>query len=756
MEKPDFKYHILDTIEAIEAFADHVEESNYEFMAFDVETDHKQEKLAKMVGLGLCFEPSQAFYIPFRHPDKSKWWTDEEEAAIVEMVNNFCKIFKLLEHNGIYDSLVWEYNFGTDISPYLYADTILMKHALDEERPHGLKECGVKYLGSWADKAEDALEQNVISKGGKWIKEQKDMWMADTAILAEYCCFDVMITTLLFHLFAPKIQAQGLSELFESETMCLYREVTINMKRQGFHVNIDHFKKLQGEIAEEILKVEDEVQDAIADMVAPFCQAVLEKKVPVKSGGKFREALAYAHGVPLPTNKKTGKPTFAAKELEKFMKEHPEHDNFYGWCLDSNELNTTEYPIDDVRIQLFFEADKEANYVFNLSSNDHLIWLFFNHLGLEPLGKTPTGKPQMDDDFLPTVEAEFSWVSKLLDYKRLNKLKSTYIDGILDRQIDGIIYASMLQFGTTSHRYSCTGPNLQNLPRQKDEDEVEISALVLKYANAIKEGFVAPEGYVIVAADQEALEAKCFASESGDEALQEVYHKGYDLYSQVAIRTFRLEGVSADKKAENYLGKVDKEKRQIGKTIALAIAFGAEASRISQILKITWKEADEIVNNYLSAFPKLHAYMQRCDKEAKNSGMVKTRFGRIRHLEQCMWIYKRYKDNLLNYKFVKQNGLFKERKVYKNSLNVAKNYPIQGLAAHIMNRGLLATARQLKKEGLDAHVIISVHDEGALRALKAHAERAAAILKDCLENTTKIAVPLRAEPKMGLTWAAAK
>lgn len=756
MQKPEVELHTIQTIEDFRNLNAYVEEENFQLLTFDLETDGVVEKRAKIYGIGLCFQSGQAFYIPIRKPTTENYWSYDIESNIISTLQIWLSRIPVTGHNILFDNLVWEANYGWNFDNNIIADTMLMKHAIDEERPFGLKEISVKYLGEWADKAQDELKNNVLSKGGSWTAENKQMFLADTEILAVYCMWDVLLTRYLYDLFIIKLKEQKLEELFYTETMNLYRNVTIPMKRHGFPINVAHFEKLRQDITAEIDQVEDKVQDAIADMVAPFCQATLNKKVPIKPSGKFREALAYAHGVPIPINKKTGKATFAAKEIAKIRADNQDHENFYKWCLDDGELDKFGYPAEAVQLQLFFESNPEERYVFNLSSNDHLGWLFFQHLQLEPLGKTDGGKPKCDDDFLITLEKEFPWVSDLLTYKRLRKLEATYILGVLDRHVDGRIHASMLQTGTTSGRYSCTSPNLQNLPRIKDEEEVSISPLVLKYANAIKEGFIAPEGYVIVNADQEALEAKCFADRSGDKALQEVFHKGLDLYSQVAIKTFNLQGVSADKKADNYLGKVDKEKRQIGKTIALAIAFGAEASRISQILNISWEEANEIVKSYLTAFPSLHRYMQKCNEEAKNRGMVRTQFGRIRHLTDCMWTFRRYGDGLLNYKFVQQNRLQRERSIFKNALNNAKNFPIQGLAAHIMNRALIAVANRIKSENLDAHIVAQTHDEATIIAKEEHADRVAAILKDCLENTTKIAVPLKAIPIIGRNWAESK
>lgn len=755
MRKPEVEVHILDSWEDIPAFISYVDSEKFTTITFDLETDSVIESQARIMGIGLCFQAGQAFYIPIRKPDKSIWWTAEQHDTISRVVSRWLTTKKIITHNGVYDTLVWESNYLTDVTANMYSDTILAKHMIDEEQPFSLKDVSVHYLGPWADKAQDALKANVLAKGGRWVEEQKDMWMADTAILGEYCAWDVLLTRWLFDLFDAKIDEQNLRNLFETEVMPLYREVTVNMKRKGFTINVEHFENLKRELLAKIEKVEDEVQGTISHLVDNFCGALLDKEVPIKPSNRFAQALSEHYEIPLPINKKTGKPTLAEKPLREIRAGAVGTvlTKFYDWLLE-------EGPFPDyldaslVQRKIFLES-KESHHVFNLSSTAHLVWLFFTQLGLEPLSYTEGGKPQCDDDFLATIEKEISFVPKLLDYKRLNKLLGTYVQGMLDRQVHGVIYASMLQFGTTSGRFSCRSPNLQNLPSTKDEDS-GLSPLVLHYVNEIKRGFVAPKGYVLVNADYASLEPRCFASMSGDPALQQVFFDDLDLYSQVAIKTFNLEGVSANKKDENYLGKLMPEKRRISKIIALAIAYGAEAGRISQLLGVPWEEANVIVENYLDAFPMLRKYIDDCHYQARHNGQVSTIFGRVRHLEQARGLHKAYGHLLLKWQWAREKGLTRERSMIKNLLNNSTNFRIQGLAAHIVNRAMLEATRRFKEAGLDAHVIAQIHDELTCIAREDQAKQAAAILKRAMENTTTIAVPLRADPVIGKNWAEVK
>jgi DNA polymerase-1 len=313
----------------------------------------------------------------------------------------------------------------------------------------------------------------------------------------------------------------------------------------------------------------------------------------------------------------------------------------------------------------------------------------------------------------------------------------------------------MLQFGTTSGRFSSRNPNCQNLPRIKDE-EAGLSTLVLNYTNAIRRGFIANKGYKIVNTDYSSLEPICFAEASGDEKLKSVFRNGEDLYSRVGIETFGLVGVSAKKSDPNYLKNIMPEKRQTAKVIALAIPYGAEAARISKELNISFLEGEEIVSNYLKGFPDLKKYMAKCDYLAKTKGEVRTMFGRVRHLKEARSIYTLYGDKVLEYKWAKKSGYEDIRRKFKNALNNSKNFPIQGLAAHIVNRAMISIARKFKQNNIDGWISLQVHDEITCIVNESQADLAAKIVQDCMENTTKISVPLTAEPLIADNWGDAK
>jgi DNA polymerase I-like protein with 3'-5' exonuclease and polymerase domains len=598
------------------------------------------------------------------------------------------------------------------------------------------------------------------------------MYKADTDVLAEYCCWDVLLTIMLFHKYQDKLEKEGLLDFFyEEEVMPLYKLVTINMKRRGFPVDMSHFQKLKSDLEVEIVRLEDEIISDIKPDIEKFEQTLLNEEAPIKNTGNYPKILAEVLGVPLPVTP-NGKVTLAAKAIAKQKAATPVFANFYDWLSGSKTIEEAiptglaqtlyssldseiDDPVMEARKRMYFSKAGDSRHIFNLRSNHHLKAWLVDIKGHKPIEKTDKGAAKIDDDFLWFIRDAEPMAYKLMDFKQLNKLLSTYVEGILERQINGIIYTSMLQFGTTSGRYSSRNPNLQNLPKPVDPKEAQeagISPLVLKYLNNIRKGFIAGVGRKLVDADYNALEPRCFAHMSGDETLRNVFRNGEDLYSRVAIDVFAIPNVSAFKKDANYLGNVSKEKRQKSKVFCLAVPYGAEEARIAEAMNVKWDEAGEIIANYLNAYPNLKKYMAQCNREAKAQGYVKTEFGRVRHLQRAKDLYDMYGDKLLDWKWAKREeerlGLpyTKLRREYKNCLNNAKNFKIQGLAAHIVNRSMIALAKAIKEEGLDAYIALQVHDQVIVIAAESCAERVRQLMKRCLENTITISLPLPAEP----------
>jgi DNA polymerase-1 len=247
---------------------------------------------------------------------------------------------------------------------------------------------------------------------------------------------------------------------------------------------------------------------------------------------------------------------------------------------------------------------------------------------------------------------------------------------------------------------------------------------------------------------------------SNDPALINVFKNGEDLYSRVAIQAFKIqEDVSAIKSDDNYLKKVRPDLRQRAKSIALAIPYGAGAWQIGQTLGIHIKEAQKLVDGYLDGFPELAKWMSDTHLRANTIGRIVNKTGRIRHLDKVRYIYEKFEDNLIKpwvFKGMKEQarkaGNEKElqqlRMEYKNGLNNAKNFQIQSLAASIMNRSAIAIHKAFKEKGLDAYIMLQIHDEFVVNCSEDIADEVSALVKHHMETTVNIETGLVAEPNI--------
>lgn len=712
--------HFIYTLEDLERLQEYIQENEFSVFTLDVETDSSNERKAQLYGIGLCFEEDTAFYIPIKDNRDIDYWRDL--APVKDLIQVCAENIKMVGHNILYDILVIKNNWGMDLRDNIYSDTMLQKHTLDEERPFGLKDVAVKYLGDWADIAQKELYENIKANGGRCTKEHMEMYLADTEVLGKYCAWDVFLTLKLFNMFEPRLKEEKLDKFFyEEEVMPLYKEVTIGMKDKGFPINVAHFEKLKEEISQDIAKLSDAIYDTIKDIVAEYELSVLKEELTITSRSAAGKLLV-------------------AQELA---------------TVENKELVFEWSPAVVAAMKQFYLTKNEATTIFNLNSTHHLSWLFFKKLELEPIAFTDGGAPKLDAATLEEFSGSNPIADKIIDFKKLQKLKSTYIEGLLDIQHEGVVYSSFLQHGTTSGRYSSTAPNCQNLPRVKDEDS-GLTPLVLKYSNAIREGFISNPGYSIVAADQGSLEPRAFAEASGDVKLQEVFKRNLDLYSAIAIESFGLSDASADPNAKNYLKKLHPEARQKSKIFCLAVVYGSGAPRIAQLLGIDKEEAQRIIDSYLNAYPDLKLYIESCHSLATNYGKIVSKFGRVRHLPLAKQLHTRYGEKLLDWKWAKKNNKGEERYQMKNLLNNSTNFPIQSCAASIMNRAMIEIAKRFKKEKVDGYICSMVHDEVVCIVHDSQIELAGSIIQDCMENTCRLEVPLTAEPAIAKTWDKAK
>lgn len=848
MEK---RYRVLDASndpDKVLAALRQLDETKEQVVAFDIETDGLVEKTCNVIGFSVTYEDNSGDYFILRKFDQQTRTLDpilapEDELDIVSWVCNTLVTKNLVMHNGVFDCNVMWHRYGYNLVPSLVADTILMKHTLEEERPFGLKDIAEKYkleIGFTEEEAANQeqmeLKDSVIARGGKWTKGQKDIFMGDPLIIGKYACADTDLTLKLFWYFHHRLEQEKLDEFFyDQEVMPLYRKATIPMKKNGMFVDVPYFQALEKELEDDTLRLSGEIFTVIEKDAEPYVRQILDEKVKETRTGKFAERVLQHYSIPIPSNAKTGKPTLAKGALKSLLTAYPEHPALM-WLLFEPPFAWEEYtdtvvmedgthvtktkrrkvaqplpadaPVlpDDVvyavKKALFVEAKPDLPHVFNLNSNDDLSWLLFEHYGVEPKSHSrETGKAKVDKKSLETYD-ELPFIKNLLRLKKNQKLLSTYIKPILLTHVDGWVYPPMKQFGTLSGRYSCGSDeesetvqrevNLQTLPRFerpnkcenpecKEPKKANIRNTSLAYITIdcpscgshkvmmdqamIKRGFIAPLGMKIVNADFSALEPRIFSWVSGDQGLMRIWREGLDLYSQVAIDVFGLQGISANEKDPNYLKKVQPAFRQKAKVFVLAVPYGANAARIAQEMKCEYEEADQIINAYLDSYPELRQYMMRQEIQAQNHGTVRTEFGRIRHLPKARELWQRYGKKILRKKIMIEllgeqygNQVYYE---FRNYLNNAKNFPIQATAAHVCNAALILLADLLEEHKIEGWICLQVHDEITLLVKEHHAELAAQLLQFAMEHNWVAEVigqqvPILAEPQIAGNLADAK
>lgn len=270
----------------------------------------------------------------------------------------------------------------------------------------------------------------------------------------------------------------------------------------------------------------------------------------------------------------------------------------------------------------------------------------------------------------------------------------------------------------------------------------------------------------IIAADLSSAEARIFAHYSGDKRLQEVYAKGEDLYSRVAIDVFDRPDLSAHPDDDNYLKNIDPELRNLVKVFVLAVVYGSSGFQIAAGLgyldsngKVDSDRGQALIDKYLSTYPNLRRYMVKQELLFKKQGFVRNLFGRIRRFDEAHEIYKRYGDQLLDPFWAKKNGLRNERKIVKKALNAAKNFPIQSTCSSVMNRAMIEMGQWIEESGLDVNILLQVHDELIIDCDESLVDIASEKLKYYMEHnkySKLLEVPLIAGPLVGDNLAEVK
>ena len=369
-----------------------------------------------------------------------------------------------------------------------------------------------------------------------------------------------------------------------------------------------------------------------------------------------------------------------------------------GFATDREILEEIKADLDGQIDELTRDIYDLAGSEFNINSTKQLGEVLFKDLDLPVIKKTKTGF-STDAKVLDKLRDKHPIIEKIEKYRELFKIRSTYIEG-LENAIDedGRIRSTFRQNIASTGRLSSQEPNLQNLPIKTDE------------GRAIRKAFKAGEGKVLIDADYSQIELRILASLADDKNMQGAFNKKIDIHTQTASEVFHTP-----------LDEVTKLQRSEAKAVNFGIIYGISDYGLSQNLNIPRKRAKDYIDKYKKSYPQIKEYMDDVVKLAKEQGYIETLFKR-----------RRYIPEISSRNFNVRS--FGER--------IALNTPIQGTAADIIKIAMIDTANKLKKAGLDAKIILQIHDEIIIESSEADKERARDILKECMENAADLKVDL--------------
>ena len=736
-----------------------------DIIAYDTETTGLNVRKDKVIGFSFTCTPNSGWYLPLHVWDKNNQELlaqGGEEIADI-LLKELAKK-KLIMHNASFDVRVTANSLGINLLNALYADTQLMIHTLREEGPFALKDNAVllaRELGldnqDAANQEQLELEQNVKANGGKWLKSNKEMFKADLNVLAKYAIADTDITLRLFQYLQQQLEKEHLLDFFYKwEVQKLQKYDTIKMEHRGVYLNMPELRFRLEKITKDLKEIETNVVIALlaTEEGQEFVKQRLAEEFPPKNSGAFAQELIKYFNLPFP-KLESGKFQINKKTLSN-INLSPEESEVIGYSFHFLVDGNIEWlPLDDIKqIQKRLLIAKEGTeHIINISSKQQLGKIVFDLMGIKPLSKTDKGSPQFNEDMIEHLATMgMDWAKELRVYNKLTKIKGSYYERFMDAQEDGIFYPTFKQHGTTSGRY---GSDMQQLSRPLEEGSDD--PRIIEYTNTLRKLFIPKPGYVFIDDDYEALEPRVFADDAGDQALIDIFELGEDFYSKVAIGAENIEGVTADKKAHNFLKNLFPDIRQRAKAYSLGIRYGMKSGKLAIVLGISKEEAQIIIDNYFAAFPGLKAAMDRYLKEAKTTGKVTSKYGRVRHLPRVKEIYRKYGDDILDYSklrglaiktYTPISELNDIRKEYNNLLNNALNFPIQSAAASLVNRAMIAISEKLHEEKLDAWVSLQIHDQIIVSCREDLVDRVKEIVQNCMENTNKLKMKLIAKPEV--------
>jgi DNA polymerase-1 len=380
-----------------------------------------------------------------------------------------------------------------------------------------------------------------------------------------------------------------------------------------------------------------------------------------------------------------------------------------GVLIDGDALRAQSQQLGKRMLELQAQAQALAGHEFNLESPKQLQAVLFDELGLQAKLKTPTGQPSTNEEALEAIADTHELPRVILDYRTLAKLRSTYTDKLssIVNPRTGRVHTSYHQGSVATGRLSSSDPNLQNIPVRTDE------------GRRIRQAFIAPPGWVVMAADYSQVELRIMAHLSGDEGLLRAFHTGGDVHRATAAEVF---GVPP--------AEITTNQRRAAKAINFGLMYGMSAFGLARALGVDRTEAAEYMTRYFTRYPGVHGFMESTRGQAHRDGYVQTLFGR-----------RLYLANLASRNHALRQGA--ER--------AAVNAPMQGTAADIIKRAMISMAQWLDGRD-DAHMLMQVHDE---LVLEVRADAVATVRTAVIERMSgaaALAVPLLVDVGTGKNW----
>ncbi|MHC4729316.1 MAG: DNA polymerase I [Planctomycetota bacterium] len=565
-----------------------------ELFVFDTETTGLDPFAAEIVGLSFAWRAGEAVYVPWSAAAAEALRPPLEDPAVAKGAQN-----------GKYDLQVLA-SHGIEVRNLAF-DTMVASYLLDPGRGnHNLDTMALRHLNIRKTPTEE-----LIGKG----KDRITMAEVEEEKVARHAAEDADCTFRLVEFFRPRLEAEGLAELFREVEMPLV-PVLKEMERAGVRVDTAYLETIGREL-----------EDTATDLVA---------EVYDLAGEVFN----------LNSPKQLGPILFEKLEISKGSRKRPKR------------TRTGAYATDAATLEAF------------------------------------RGQPI---------------VAKLLEYREVTKLKSTYVDALpqMVHPQTGRIHSSFNQTVTATGRLSSDNPNLQNIPIRRE------------LGRRIRRAFVAREGCKLLSADYSQIELRLMAHLSGDAALCDVYRRGGDVHAETAARMFLVD-----------LQEVAREQRDSAKAINFGILYGMGSARLARDLKIPLAEGRAFLDAYFREFPGVKRFQKDAVEKARREGYVTTLLGRRRAIPEI--------DSELP-------------GVRANAENMAKNTPVQGTAADLIKVAMIRIARRLR-DGFGAEMILQVHDELVFEAPLAEVEPLSALVREEMEGALELKVPIVAEVGVGDNW----